>query len=477
MSIAADFVTQIQYAQRQYAVIITYDDDAPNPIDEAGSYMDEQAEYVLTVLEAPAGLTCPAGEEMRLYAFEDGSYAYNYGHRFDWENTEVVPPALTSWAKAICQGADSDPAEPESLHPEQERMVAAVAKSNLVLEAPVPVASPVDPEPTHPALRGLPQGLAQKVEEALKDSWAESTLKKWQGQFQRVSDWAQENNLVPLPLTPATAAAFVTSLSDRTLPSGTTPRFTTIKSYADAISAAHRFDEAPDPTKNDMFRQIMRGLKRRAARLGETPRQAKGLDATAMIAVMQTAHQPRTTRGGNTELPFAAKSRGDTDIALCRTMRDALLRRVEASGLTWGDITELPDGTGLLRLGITKNAPTGETRALRLSGMSMTSLNLIRPPNARSGTSVFGLSDKQIARRIAAAAKAAGLGEGYKGHSPRVGMAQDLKVAGYSDEQIQKAGRWKSRRMVALYTRNSPTSDDVIIQWYDRDGTKDIGRP
>ena len=39
---------------------------------------------------------------------------------------------------------------------------------------------------------------------------------------------------------------------------------------------------------------------------------------------------------------------------------------------------------------------------------------------------VFNLSPQQIGRRVTAAAKAAGLGEGFTGHSGRVGMAQDL---------------------------------------------------
>ena len=43
-------------------------------------------------------------------------------------------------------------------------------------------------------------------------------------------------------------------------------------------------------------------------------------------------------------------------------------------------------------------------------------------------TRVFGLSVSQIGRRIKAATKVTGLGEGFTGHSPRVGMAQDLSA-------------------------------------------------
>ena len=45
-------------------------------------------------------------------------------------------------------------------------------------------------------------------------------------------------------------------------------------------------------------------------------------------------------------------------------------------------------------------------------------------------TPVFGLSASQIGRRVNAAAKAVGLGEGFTGHSGRVGMTQDLAKTG-----------------------------------------------
>ena len=58
------------------------------------------------------------------------------------------------------------------------------------------------------------------------------------------------------------------------------------------------------------------------------------------------------------------------------------------------------------------------------------------------GATVFGLSASQLYRRVKAATKMAGLGEGFSAHSPRVGMAQDLSAA----------GRWDSPTMPAKYT-------------------------
>ena len=62
----------------------------------------------------------------------------------------------------------------------------------------------------------------------------------------------------------------------------------------------------------------------------------------------------------------------------------------------------------------------------------MEALLAIRPEDAVTDPagSVFGLSASQISRRVKAAGRMAGLGDGFSAHSPRVGMAQDLSAAG-----------------------------------------------
>ena len=59
---------------------------------------------------------------------------------------------------------------------------------------------------------------------------------------------------------------------------------------------------------------------------------------------------------------------------------------------------------------------------------------------------VFGLSASQVGRSINSAANAAGLGEGFTGHSGRVGMAQDLASTGVELPELMTAGRRKSSR-------------------------------
>ena len=86
---------------------------------------------------------------------------------------------------------------------------------------------------------------------------------------------------------------------------------------------------------------------------------------------------------------------------------------------------------------------------------------------------VFGLSGPTISERIAAAALATGLGEGYSGHSGRVGMAVDLAEAGATMPQLQAVGRWKSSQtVVARYVGAQFAGRSIVAQLYARKGKR-----
>ena len=115
-------------------------------------------------------------------------------------------------------------------------------------------------------------------------------------------------------------------------------------------------------------------------------------------------------------------------------LRDGLLRRSEAADLAWGDVELRDDGSALLAVRRSKTDPTAEGVTLYIGRDAAQALMAIRPAQALldASTPVFGLSPRQIGRRVQAAAVAAGLGEGFTGHSGRVGMAQDLAKSGVS---------------------------------------------
>ena len=66
------------------------------------------------------------------------------------------------------------------------------------------------------------------------------------------------------------------------------------------------------------------------------------------------------------------------------------------------------------------------------------------------------------ARRVKAAAIAAGLGDAYSGHSGRVGMARRMVSAGAPVAAVIRQGRWSDRTggaMVARYTRREDAGE------------------
>ncbi len=107
---------------------------------------------------------------------------------------------------------------------------------------------------------------------------------------------------------------------------------------------------------------------------------------------------------------------------------------------------------------------------LYLGSQSMRDLAAIRPPDADPDSRVLPLSATQISCRITAAARAAGLGDGFSGHSPRIGMALDLAAAGASLSELMHAGRWASRSMPALYTRSVTASAVAVAKYYATSG-------
>ena len=107
-------------------------------------------------------------------------------------------------------------------------------------------------------------------------------------------------------------------------------------------------------------------------------------------------------------------------------MRDGLLRRSEASALRWGEVELHEDGSGRLHVARSKTDQSAEGAVLYLGPPAAQALLAIRPEQAVIDpvVRVFELSVSQISRRIEAATKIAGLGEGVqrpfcpRGHSP-----------------------------------------------------------
>lgn len=193
----------------------------------------------------------------------------------------------------------------------------------------------------------------------------------------------------------------------------------------------------------------VRGLVNRAG--SAVSQQAAALTSNVLAAIEATAYWPRVGRGGSVESRETARKRGRLDVALCRVMSDAGLRRSEAATLTWDDLQLWDDGTG--RLTVRRSKTDTGARTVYLTPAAVRALITIRPVGVKGSASIFGLSPSAISRRIKAAAAAAALGSNYSGHSGRVGMARRMAAAGAPTHEIMAQGRWKTAGMVEVYTR------------------------
>ena len=143
-------------------------------------------------------------------------------------------------------------------------------------------------------------------------------------------------------------------------------------------------------------------------------------------------------------------------MALVAVLSDAGLRRSEAAALTWGDVQHWDDGSGRITVIRSKTDAEAQGAVVAITPAAMRALSAIRPEGVGGGERVFGLSESQIARRVKAIAKAAGLSdwEFFSGHSGRVGMARRMAQNGAPTHEIERQGRWKQGGgMVGRYTR------------------------
>ena len=181
-----------------------------------------------------------------------------------------------------------------------------------------------------------------------------------------------------------------------------------------------------------------------------------------------TAKAPRQHQGRvrREESAWDAERRGRVDVALLSVLRDGLLRRSGGRGspvgATWRSRRmALPCCTSRR----SKTDPEAEGAVLYIGQAAAQALRAIMPEDAAvvgPAVPVFGLSAGQIGRRVNAAAKAAGLGDGFSGHSGRVGMAQDLAASGVELPELMTAGRWKSSRMPARYTERQTAGRGAV---------------
>ena len=155
------------------------------------------------------------------------------------------------------------------------------------------------------------------------------------------------------------------------------------------------------------------------------------------------------------------------DRVIVHVMRDALLRVSEASALRWRDV-EWTQDTALVVVRRSKTDQEARGKVLFLGPMAAEQLRHWRAetPGRREADTILHLTPGSIARRISLAAARAGLGTGYSGHSPRVGMAQDLAAAGVPMAALMEVGRWRSTVSALRYIESQEAQRSAVAYFY-----------
>ena len=293
-----------------------------------------------------------------------------------------------------------------------------------------------------PELRAADRGVADALESVLSDN----TRRVYGTQWRIFTGWCDEVGLVSLPAEPLTVARYLAARA------GSGASIATMRLATSAIAKAHEWAKLESPCRDPGVRASLKGWGRR---LSKPQRQAGALTADVLAVIRLTAVQPRK-RGRGLETADQAQERGKFDVALVAALSDAGLRRSEAASLTWGDVVRWDDGSGRITVIRSKTDAEAQGAVVAITPAAMNALDAIRPGGAGGEVKVFGLSESQIARRVKAIAKAAGLAdwEYFSGHSGRVGMARRMAQNGAPTHEIERQGRWKQGGgMVGRYTR------------------------
>ena len=168
-----------------------------------------------------------------------------------------------------------------------------------------------------------------------------------------------------------------------------------------------------NPSESGKVRSALSGATRKA---GLLQKQARGLTESDLDAIKKSACRPRRSRGGYPESEETARRRGEVDIAIVSLMRDCLMRVSEAAAARRCDIEQMEDGTGRLLIRRSKTDQEGKSAKAFISRTTMEAIRCIGN-GASQEESVFGLRRNQISKRIKQAAKHAGPGDGFSGHS------------------------------------------------------------
>jgi integrase len=307
------------------------------------------------------------------------------------------------------------------------------------------------PEPETDVLRGLPVRSALAGDNAVitdpvvagyvRESLSANTQRAYQSDLKHFETWAAGS----IPSSPQTVSCYLAAHAGQLSVASLARRLA-------AISRAHEARGYPNPTRAELTRATMAGIRRIH---GRRQQEAKPLLRDDLFLVLDTIGEGR---------------RDHRDRALLLMGFAAALRRSELVGLNVDDVERVRQGVVLhLRRSKTDQegkgqkvaVPIGRTRwcpvsaiELWLSGLG-NSGPIFRQVNRGGGIGESRLSGEAVSLVVKARVAGAGLSpNGYSGHSLRAGLATSAAQAGVPIWKIRNQTRHASDSMLGRYIRD-----------------------
>ena len=298
------------------------------------------------------------------------------------------------------------------------------------------------------------------IEEYLSSRRSEKTSIALQDRFMAFIQWAEGEDAsqyygyfdsIVLPVPPEIIAHYADYLDGRGLRPGS------ILAYVSAMGILHRVVGFPtamiDPQVRDVIDRLHRGYS-------NNPRQARALTLAEMDDVLRHLHIPRRVRRGGVETEGMLVHRAAIDRALLLTMVMAGLLVNEAYALRWQDLREEADGSGRV---LVRSNNRARGSSIAVNSDCIEALAAVRQPGEPDDAHVFGLSGRQITRRLKRMCEEAGIDSSdINGHTPRATLVNLMTENGAPFEVIQKQCRLLSTSALSAYYASAPYGADPL---------------
>lgn len=264
--------------------------------------------------------------------------------------------------------------------------------------------------------------------------------------------WCIGHKHASMPASVKTVEAFIDSMADLKAPA-TVRRY--VSSIAKLHEAARLSNPVTDPTSGRYREPIQLALRRMHRAKGRRQQQVQGMTFDIRARLLE-------------KIDDSAK--GLRDRALITVAYDTGLRRSELVALDMADLTTGTDSLATLIIRKSKTDQEGQGAQALIAQDTLAHLRawiekaaitqgaLFRPIKKGDRVQPDRLTDQSVRLILKTRAKQSGLPtetvEKLSGHSPRVGLAQDMSASGLDLPAIMQAGRWKSPQMVSLYTEH-----------------------